>query len=88
MNPGLPAWRPVSRPEGRVVSNHDPVTIAATTQARRGQCRPRRPAPWTDLLPFTGSFSAYCQEVIMAKKSRKKKARRKSAANHGKRPNS
>jgi hypothetical protein len=28
------------------------------------------------------------QEVVMAKKSRKKKARRKSAANHGKRPNS
>jgi hypothetical protein len=28
------------------------------------------------------------QEVPMAKKSRKKKARKKSAANHGKRPNS
>jgi hypothetical protein len=28
------------------------------------------------------------QEMIMAKKSRKKKARKKSAANHGKRPNS
>jgi hypothetical protein len=27
-------------------------------------------------------------EVTMAKKSRKKKARKKSAANHGKRPNS
>ena len=27
-------------------------------------------------------------EVAMAKKSRKKKARKKSAANHGKRPNS
>jgi hypothetical protein len=27
-------------------------------------------------------------EAEMAKKSRKKKARRKSAANHGKRPNS
>ena len=26
--------------------------------------------------------------VLMAKKSRKKKARKKSAANHGKRPNS
>ena len=29
-----------------------------------------------------------CTEVGMAKKSRKKKARKKSAANHGKRPNS
>jgi hypothetical protein len=29
-----------------------------------------------------------CQEVVMAKKSRKKKARKKNAANHGKRPNS
>ena len=28
------------------------------------------------------------EEVSMAKKSRKKKARKKSAANHGKRPNS
>ncbi|WP_268240649.1 50S ribosomal protein bL37 [Micromonospora sonchi] len=28
------------------------------------------------------------EEVSMAKKARKKKARRKSAANHGKRPNS
>jgi hypothetical protein len=28
------------------------------------------------------------QEQAMAKKSRKKKARKKSAANHGKRPNS
>jgi hypothetical protein len=28
------------------------------------------------------------QESTMAKKSRKKKARKKSAANHGKRPNS
>jgi hypothetical protein len=28
------------------------------------------------------------QELDMAKKSRKKKARKKSAANHGKRPNS
>jgi hypothetical protein len=28
------------------------------------------------------------QEPTMAKKSRKKKARKKSAANHGKRPNS
>jgi hypothetical protein len=28
------------------------------------------------------------QEVAMAKKSRKKKARKKSSANHGKRPNS
>ena len=28
------------------------------------------------------------REVSMAKKSRKKKARKKSAANHGKRPNS
>jgi hypothetical protein len=28
------------------------------------------------------------QEILMAKKSRKKKARKKSAANHGKRPNS
>jgi len=27
-------------------------------------------------------------EIEMAKKSRKKKARKKSAANHGKRPNS
>jgi hypothetical protein len=27
-------------------------------------------------------------ELAMAKKSRKKKARKKSAANHGKRPNS
>jgi hypothetical protein len=27
-------------------------------------------------------------ELTMAKKSRKKKARKKSAANHGKRPNS
>ncbi|WP_410811777.1 50S ribosomal protein bL37 [Micromonospora sp. 067-2] len=28
------------------------------------------------------------EEVTMAKKSRKKKARKKNAANHGKRPNS
>jgi hypothetical protein len=28
------------------------------------------------------------KEQLMAKKSRKKKARKKSAANHGKRPNS
>jgi len=31
---------------------------------------------------------ARIREVTMAKKSRKKKARKKSAANHGKRPNS
>jgi hypothetical protein len=31
---------------------------------------------------------AHEQELTMAKKSRKKKARKKSAANHGKRPNS
>jgi hypothetical protein len=32
--------------------------------------------------------SYHPQEVAMAKKSRQKKARKKSAANHGKRPNS
>ncbi|GIH12761.1 hypothetical protein Raf01_09330 [Rugosimonospora africana] len=35
-----------------------------------------------------GIVTASRQEAPMAKKSRKKKARRKSAANHGKRPNS
>ena len=35
-----------------------------------------------------GLIRDVCQEVVMAKKSRKKKARKKSAANHGKRPNS
>jgi hypothetical protein len=40
-----------------------------------------------NLLPFSGRFVPP-QEVTMAKKSRKKKARKKSAANHGKRPNS
>jgi hypothetical protein len=35
-----------------------------------------------------GRETIECTEVGMAKKSRKKKARRKSAANHGKRPNS
>jgi hypothetical protein len=33
-------------------------------------------------------IATFAQEVSMAKKSRKKKARKKSAANHGKRPNS
>jgi hypothetical protein len=32
--------------------------------------------------------TAWTRGAAMAKKSRKKKARRKSAANHGKRPNS
>jgi len=35
-----------------------------------------------------GLIRNICPEVSMAKKSRKKKARKKSAANHGKRPNS
>jgi hypothetical protein len=35
-----------------------------------------------------GRLTRHEQEQAMAKKSRKKKARKKSAANHGKRPNS
>ena len=42
------------------------------------------PAPFT----MHGLIRDVCTEVGMAKKSRKKKARKKSAANHGKRPNS
>ncbi|GAA1773652.1 hypothetical protein GCM10009681_51400 [Luedemannella helvata] len=38
--------------------------------------------------PRAVEFADTCMEVPMAKKSRKKKARKKSAANHGKRPNS
>jgi hypothetical protein len=38
-------------------------------------------------LPSAGE-TCHEQESTMAKKSRKKKARKKSAANHGKRPNS
>jgi hypothetical protein len=38
--------------------------------------------------PGEGPVRLVLALVLMAKKSRKKKARKKSAANHGKRPNS
>jgi hypothetical protein len=44
--------------------------------------------PGSNLIYDAGVSSRCGMEVGMAKKSRKKKARRKSAANHGKRPNS
>jgi hypothetical protein len=49
--------------------------------------RGRSPAGRTRRLRSAGE-TRYEQESTMAKKSRKKKARKKSAANHGKRPNS
>ena len=44
----------------------------------------RREAPIT----IGSEFTHHEQESGMAKKARKKKARKKSGANHGKRPNS
>jgi len=46
-------------------------------------------ARWQGRLGSSGHWTDRSQqEVNVAKKSRKKKARKKSAANHGKRPNS
>jgi hypothetical protein len=48
-----------------------------------GESRPAERADYHRALT-----TCHEQEPTMAKKSRKKKARKKSAANHGKRPNS
>jgi hypothetical protein len=57
----------------------EPYPITSTLWGNLG--RPRAPTT-------IGRFTCDEQEQAMAKKSRKKKARKKSAANHGKRPNS
>jgi hypothetical protein len=50
---------------------------------------PTRPSPGRADRPTTiGPETRHEQESGMAKKARKKKARKKSSANHGKRPNS
>jgi hypothetical protein len=48
-----------------------------------GESRPGQSADYDRYLT-----TCHEQELAMAKKSRKKKARKKSPANHGKRPNS
>jgi hypothetical protein len=51
---------------------------------------PTRASPARPDAPITigSEFKLHEQESGMAKKARKKKARKKSGANHGKRPNS
>ncbi|GAA4956702.1 hypothetical protein GCM10025331_53370 [Actinoplanes utahensis] len=46
------------------------------------------PRPQDATITIGSEFTHHEQESGMAKKARKKKARKKSGANHGKRPNS
>jgi len=73
----------------RDVSNHESPTRVASTSPGAINGTPDTIVGQSKAKSRTSlRASANRSEVIMAKKSRKKKARKKSAANHGKRPNS